>query len=438
MPKIADPYVVEHLADGRRRFSLASASGLPRDVILAWKRKGFSKLPDALARYRYPKTEFEAKKACRALIEFLQAAALPGPTGGAAQPLIPWLLDFWTPESGYARHKALVEKAPLSADYIHGSRRNIELYTAGYPDFKGITVGELTKKAVKSWLLWLAEKGLSGRKINIVRQAVQVPVKDACKNEEIASDPFLNVEKAYHVAKTRGVLTPAEVERLEAAPVTDPFRRLAVLLAVRYGLRRGEVRGLQWRDIADGIITVRHNYVEGDGLKNPKGAGGLIREKTRRVLAVGTVQAALAAARKKARYSGADDFVIQSLRGRGEPVSANYCDGAVKGELAGIGIPGAWHGRAKDKPKHYVNEQKARNLSFHGLRHTFVTLGRLAGLTDAEIQALAGHANSSMMENYSHIADVLDFAAMREKLEKKAGKAPPASEMPAGRAIGVE
>jgi hypothetical protein len=82
MPKIADPYVVEHLADGCRRFSLTSASGLPRDVILAWKRKGFSKLPDAPARYRYPKTEFEAKKACRALIEFLQAAALPGPTEG--------------------------------------------------------------------------------------------------------------------------------------------------------------------------------------------------------------------------------------------------------------------------------------------------------------------------------------------------------------------
>ena len=208
---------------------------------------------------------------------------------------------------------------------------------------------------------------------------MQVPIKDACKNEEIASDPFLNVEKAYHVAKTRGVLTPAEVEKIEAAPVTDPFRRLAVLLAVRYGLRMGEVRGLQWGDIADGIITICHNYVYGDGLKNPKGVGGLIREKTCRVLAVGTVQAARAAAQKQARYTGAGDFVIQ----------------------------------------------------------TGVTLGRLAGFSDAEIQALAGHANSRMMENYSHIADVLDFTAMREKLKKKAGQAPPSGETPTDRASGA-
>jgi integrase len=70
-----------------------------------------------------------------------------------------------------------------------------------------------------------------------------------------------------------------------------------------------------------------------------------------------------------------------------------------------------------------VNEQKRRNLTFHGLRHTFITLGRLAGITDLEIQALAGHRSGAMMENYSHAAQVLDFAAAREKLEKAVGEA---------------
>jgi integrase len=122
---------------------------------------------------------------------------------------------------------------------------------------------------------------------------------------------------------------------------------------------------------------------------------------------VETVQTALTAAKKAAKHTRPDDFVIQSLRRRGEPVSAKYFDHAVKGELATIGIP--------------LAEQKARNLTFHGLRHTFVTLGRLAGLTDAEIQALAGHADGRMMENYSHADQVIDFAAMREKLERKTG-----------------
>jgi integrase len=63
------------------------------------------------------------------------------------------------------------------------------------------------------------------------------------------------------------------------------------------------------------------------------------------------------------------------------------------------------------------SEQRRRNLTFHGLRHTFVTLGRLAGLSDIEIQAMAGHKSGAMMERYSHAAQVLDFAAAREKME---------------------
>jgi integrase len=72
----------------------------------------------------------------------------------------------------------------------------------------------------------------------------------------------------------------------------------------------------------------------------------------------------------------------------------------------------------KAPPADYVNEQKQRNLTFHGLRHTFITLGRLAGISDMEIQALAGHKSGAMMERYSHASQVLDYEAAREKLEK--------------------
>jgi hypothetical protein len=44
------------------------------------------------------------------------------------------------------------------------------------------------------------------------------------------------------------------------------------------------------------------------------------------------------------------------------------------------------------------------------------------GITDIEIQALAGHKSGAMMEHYSHPAQVLDSAAAREKLEKVRGR----------------
>jgi integrase len=45
----------------------------------------------------------------------------------------------------------------------------------------------------------------------------------------------------------------------------------------------------------------------------------------------------------------------------------------------------------------------ARHLTYHGLRHTYITLGRMAGINDLEIQALAGHKSGRMMERYSHV-----------------------------------
>jgi integrase len=105
-------------------------------------------------------------------------------------------------------------------------------------------------------MVWAAEQGASGDKINSVRQSMQVPIHDAYKNDDISNYPFQDLAAVYHEKKEKGILTPAEIEAIEKAPAGDPCNRLAVLLAARCGLRAGEVRGLQWGDIADGIITV--------------------------------------------------------------------------------------------------------------------------------------------------------------------------------------
>lgn len=49
---------------------------------------------------------------------------------------------------------------------------------------------------------------------------------------------------------------PADVERLLDACADDRFRAV-ILLASEAGLRMGEIRGLQWTDIKNGLLTVR-------------------------------------------------------------------------------------------------------------------------------------------------------------------------------------
>ena len=59
----------------------------------------------------------------------------------------------------------------------------------------------------------------------------------------------------------------------------------------------------------------------------------------------------------------------------------------------------------------------ARNLCFHGLRHSFVSITRATGLPDWVTMRLAGHKTLAMTERYSHSENVLDFAAARLALD---------------------
>jgi integrase len=334
--------------------------------------------------------------------------------------------DFWKDDSPYVRECALVKKKPLSRGYIKIHHDDVRRHLEPFPGFQCITLKTITAGHIRDWMTWASEQGLKGGRINKVMQAMSVAVHYAVDREELDRDPFKNIHEAPDIRKEKGVLTPAEVSAIIRAPVKDPRIRLAVLLGAHCGLRLGEVRGLRWGDIGDGIINVCHNWVDGEGLKAPKqGSAGMVPISE-------SVQTAIDAARKLTINPEPDAFVMESLRCPGQPSCKTYFEDGLKEELAAIGIPGEWRPlphkdrklKAEEKapPVGYINEQKRRNLTFHGLRHTFVTLGRLAGLTDLEIQALARHKSGAMMDRYSHAAQVLDFAAMREKLEKAVGE----------------
>jgi integrase len=87
----------------------------------------------------------------------------------------------------------------------------------------------------------------------------------------------------------------------------------------------------------------------------------------------------------------------------GKPMGNTYFVGAFLREMESIGIDST--------------QISARHLTYHGLRHTYVSLGRMAGISDLEMQALGGHKNGRMMERYSHVPQVLDYDGARTKLE---------------------
>lgn len=311
---------------------------------------------------------------------------------------VQYIAECWLPDSPYAREVALVRKKPLSTRYIQLNHEDVKRHIEPFPGFQGVTLRTLTAGIIRDWMTWAVERGLSGRRINTVLQSMRVAVRYVVSREELKRDPFRKIQDATETPKEKGILSLAEVSRFIPAPVTDPRSRLVVLLRLLCRMRRGEVRGLQWGDIQDRLITICHNLQDEEGVKAPKWGSA------RMVPVPGCIDTILEAVRKTAlNPPKPDHFVLKGLDA-GKPLGNYFFRYSLDRELRTIGIG--------------AEEQKNRNITFHSLRHTFVTLGRLAGISDLKIQALAGHKGGVMMDHYSHAGQVLDFASVRDKLEK--------------------
>jgi len=313
---------------------------------------------------------------------------------------VDYIESFWTPESPYVIDHAEVLKKPLSAYYVKMNHDDVARHVRPFPGFKKKKLAEVKKATLLAWRRWAIGKGLSGRRVNTVLQSMRVAIRYAVEVGDLVNDPFKGLGKVPEgEGKEKGILTAAELTAILALDVPDVRIKVAVLLGARCGLRRGEVRGLQWGDIdaVAGMIHVRHNYINAEGLKAPK------RGSARRVPVSKSVIELLEAVGAMYASRDAGAYVFASLDEKREPLTENYYRRGLETILELVGID--------------AEARKARNLTFHGLRHTFVTLGRMAGLADIEIQALAGHKSAAMMERYSHASQVIDFTKARDAME---------------------
>ena len=326
----------------------------------------------------------------------------------ADSPFISYLEDFWKPSSPYVKEQASLRKKPLSAYYVIQNEANVRLHIKPYHGFNKVTLRELTAGLIKDWMLWAVNNKLSGRTINAVLSTMRVAVHHAVDREELDRDPFRKIKEAADSPKEKGVLTFDERKKLLNVTSNDPRSRLAVLLGLLCGLRRGEVRGLKWGDLDNGLINLTHNFVSIDGLKKPK------RGKERTVPYLDIVEKAFETVRNTAIRTAPDDYVFESIDCPGKPMGETFFRNALRRELEGIGITAGK--KATENTPAIPSEQKKRNLTFHSLRHSFITLGRIDGkLSDMEIQAIAGHSHIKMTNRYTHAEKVIDFRAVREK-----------------------
>ena len=361
--------------------------------------QGFTTLSanPAIAETQHPQTQPTAPKSTNTV---------------ADMPLIEYLENFWTPESEYANFKKNVQKNPLTPYYIQMNHDDVRRHVTPFPGFEGITVGSLNKAILKKYLIWLAGRRkqykkkdgtitigepISGHRANSILQSIRVAVRWAVDNDEIPTDPFRKLGDVTEFLKEKGVLTLEERNSLINLPYEDYRRRLIMLLGCLCGMRRGEIRGLQWGDIEDSIIHIKHNFVDKEDVKKPK------YNSVRKVPIPTAVQELLEIAHKKSIDTSPTSFILASPLHHDKPLNNNFFREGVKKELSALGITEA--------------EQKERFITCHSLRHTFITLAQITGIPDVIISALAGHKSLKTTGKYSHVPQVIDFNEARKKID---------------------
>lgn len=205
-------------------------------------------------------------------------------------------------------------------------------------------------------------------------------------------------------------LRPAEADRLLAVAAAEPKWSALLTLALRAGLRRGELLALRWTDIdfEAPAIDVRRSVYRGR-LGSTKG------NRNRRLPLTADALAAL----RRWRRRSPGPWVFPSRDGAVERCP-NRVNRALTRLLDAVGL---------------------RAIRVHDLRHSFASHLVLRGVSLRVIQRLLGHASITTTERYAHVADESLIAAIatlgpsgREPLKRssRSGRAC----TPLGRSVG--
>ena len=190
-------------------------------------------------------------------------------------------------------------------------------------------------------------------------------------------------------------LTYEEAERLLKA--ADGEWRTMILVALRTGLRFGELRALRWQDVdlVAGRLVVRQNIVNG--------ITGTPKSGHAREIALG-------------------DEVLKALKGqrhlRGPLV---FCD--LAGRVLTVGEP-------RYAMERICKRAGLRQIGWHVLRHSFASHLAMRGAPLKAIQELLGHSTIQMTMRYAHLAPEVAREAVR--LLDELPSSPSGSRMAAG------
>ena len=305
---------------------------------------------------------------------------------GSTKPvfLIETLTNFWDFENSEYVKKRIARGYNIKQRNCKEKSGIVKRYWAKYFDADR-TVQSLTSRELDDFLMYLrTEKKLSADTVNKTMTAGNMAFEFLIKEGLITSNPLTSVERFKVNAKKRGIPTETEMKKLMELnwDWTDSVNKLAFKVAALFGLRAGEISGLQVCDIdanAD-LLYIRHSWNDTDKLKDTKNGDD-------RIIPIehGVALELLMNARRNPDYSDTS-FVFWSPKVAGQPMWPSSFEDDFYIAMQKIGIS--------------EEQRKERNIVFHSLRHYCAT--QIAQRASLEIaMKILGHRTEEMTRLYS-------------------------------------
>jgi len=226
----------------------------------------------------------------------------------------------------------------------------------------------------------------SGKSINHIMSAVNVPIREAYRLGLIPHNPAQNFRSLANCSKCRGILSTAETKKLFELPWEYEAHRLAVFVAYCTGARLGEIVALNTSDLDVDfqglpVLWIRKSWSATMGLKSTK-TGNI------RLVPIG------AALRddlcRLAEGNPHENGFIFYGPDADKPLSAKVIERGFYKQLYKIGID--------------ERQRKEKGLCFHSLRHGFNSALR-GSIPDETLRLATGHTDPNMTNLYDHITD---------------------------------
>lgn len=249
-----------------------------------------------------------------------------------------------------------------------------------------------------------AENGFAESTIKHHYSIVSEIFNSAIKWGYLYNNPNNNVSPIKVHKKEIECYSPNDVEKLVEALQNEPIKYQAVIfLALDSGCRRGELTGLNWNDVDLGKCTININkatqYVAGYGTfeKATK------TDTSNRIIYIAPTTAKIL---KKYRIEQSEKRMLLG----------NKWEGSNRVFTTDTG-----RDMHPDRPykilKQIIKKYDLKDITFHGLRHTSISLQISSGIQAQIISKRAGHSSVGITHSiYSHFFDN-EFQEVANKMD---------------------